>query len=579
MKTPALPVFLLFGFLLLVSRSVSAEGNTTRVSVGSGGVEANNYSGSPNLSADGRFVAFVSDADNLVLGDNNGFRDVFVHDRQTHATTRINVNSNGAEANKDSSPPPAISADGRFVAFVSKADNLVPGDNNGKYDVFVHDRETHITTRVNLNSNGAEASGDSAWSPALSADGRFVAFISRASNLVRADHNHSPDVFVHDRETGKTTRVSVNSDGVEGNDDSSAPPSTASPHNDSFPAPAISADGRYVAFVSGADNLVSNDDNGKYDVFVRDRQTGQTTRVNVNSDGEVANGDNATPPAISANGRFVAFISNGDNLVLEDNNGEYDVFVHDRETGQTTRVNVDSSGEEANGDSSAPPAISADGRFVAFISDASSLVPGDTNDMFDTFVHDRQTGRTTRVNVDSSGGQADDGGSWAVNLSLSADGRFVAFRSNASDLVPGDNNNIQDVYVRDRILDEATVNDLSVAATGAPSPIKPGKTLTYTFTLTNKGSEQVSGATLVDVLSSHLTLTEVSFSQGDCTTSHVLVCRLGNLGGGAKATVTVKARVKSTASGTFRNTVSTQANPRDPRPGNNRKVIGTKVAP
>jgi len=232
-----------------------------------------------------------------------------------------------------------------------------------------HGGSWHVVQRVSVASGGTQGNGDSGC-PSISADGRYVAFQSYASNLVPGDTNEVGDVFVHDRLTGQTTRVSVASDGTEGNDYSRRP--------------SISADGRYVAFASLASNLVPGDTNGTWDVFVHDRLTGQTTRVSVASGGAQGN-SGSWCPSISADGRYVAFQSYASNLVPGDTNGVLDVFVHDRLTGQTTRVSVASDGTQ--GDSySFGSSISADGRYVAFSSLASNLVPGDTNDKPDIFV-------------------------------------------------------------------------------------------------------------------------------------------------------------------------------------------------
>jgi archaellum component FlaF (FlaF/FlaG flagellin family) len=230
-----------------------------------------------------------------------------------------------------------------------------------------------------------------------------------------------------------TVRVSVDSHGAQGNAASG------------LYGVSVSADGRYVAFESVSDNLVPGDTNGVDDVFVRDRQSGQTERVSVDSSGVQGNG-RSNFPSISADGRYVAFWSLADNLVSGDTNGAYDVFVHDRQSGQTERVSVDSSGAQAN-NSSFNPSISGDGRYVAFQSYADDLVPGDTNGFADVFVHDRQSHWTERVSVDSSGVQGD-GHSYLP--SISADGRHVAFLSAADDLVPGDTNAGVDSFLRDR---------------------------------------------------------------------------------------------------------------------------------
>jgi len=374
-------------------------GATTRISVASGGTQANGESGfsgvpwsSTAISADGRYVAFQSLASNLVAGDTNGVQDVFMHDRVTGDTTRISVDSSGTQATGVSYSS-AISTDGRYVAFQSLADNLVAGDTNGMSDVFVHGRVTGATARVSVASSGTQAD-DGSYLPAISADGRYVAFLSTANNLVAPDRaSPTQDVFVHDRVSGATTRVSVATGGTRANNISQAPK--------------ISADGRYVAFFSYASNLVAGDTNAKADVFIRDRATGVTTRVSVATGGAQANGSSYTF-GISGDGRYVAFYSAASNLVAGDTNGTYDVFVRDRVTGATTRVSLASSGAQGNGSSSVP-AISANGRYVVFASVASNLVAGDTNARTDVFVRDRLqvTAAVTRLSDFNRDGATD----------------------------------------------------------------------------------------------------------------------------------------------------------------------------
>jgi len=210
------------------------------------------------------------------------------------------------------------------------------------------------------------------------------------------------------------------------------------------------ANGRFVAFKSRATNLVLGDTNFVEDVFVHDRETGETTRVSVATGGEQANGPSQDDePGISADGRFVAFISEATNLVPGDTNGVKDIFVHDRQTGETTRVSVATGGGQANGPSEGQPALNGSGRFVVFSSEASNLVPGDTNGEDDVFVHDRQTGETTRVSVATGGGQGMGGGAGG-SPQLSGDGHIVAFGSEATNLVPGDTNGVQDIFIHDR---------------------------------------------------------------------------------------------------------------------------------
>jgi Tol biopolymer transport system component len=316
-------------------------------------------------------VAFQSAANNLVAGDTNFDVDTFVYDQATGATTRVSVGPGGAQADLGSSEP-AISADGRSVAFTSRATGLVAGDTNDAQDIFVYDLTTATTTRVSVGAGGTQAD-QSSDQPAISADGRWVAFTSLAGNLVTDDTNHAGDTFVHDRLTGETTRVSVGPGGVQGNDWS-------------YWWPAISADGRRVAFQSKASNLVAGDTNDREDVFVHDRQTATTTRVNIGPGNAQAESFSEFV-AISADGRRVAFQSMAANLVQGDVNGFVDVFVHDLQTGTLSRVSVGPLGVDGNS-ASALPALSADGRWVAFVSGASNLVTGDTNGYDDVFVRD-----------------------------------------------------------------------------------------------------------------------------------------------------------------------------------------------
>ncbi len=380
---------------------------------------------------EGRFVAFQTSDKTLVSSDTNGEADIFVHDRLTGFTERVSVASDGAQAN-GSSDAPALSANGREVVFQSQASNLVDGDTNGEQDIFLHDRHSGMTTQLSLGSDGLSADGSSV-APAVSADGRIVAFQSTATNLIADDTNGVADIFVYDLRSGVTTRVSLATDGTEGNGRSLAP--------------ALSSDGAVVAFQSLATNFAAGVSNGMRHIFVHDRRSGITTPVNLAADGTEADKQSFNA-VLSATGDHVAFQSNATNLVADDINGKADIFVHDRVAGRTTRVSLASDGTEANGNSF-DPVLSAAGRFVAFRSVATNLVANDTNAKADIFVHDRQNGLTLRVSVASDGSQAD--GNNQSPLVISADGRLVAFQSFARNLVPGDTNGVRDTFVHDRL--------------------------------------------------------------------------------------------------------------------------------
>ncbi len=360
--------------------------STTRVSVDSGGNQANGRSFNPDISADGRYIAFWSEASNLVSGDTNDADDVFVHDNETGETTRVSVNSNGIQGNSTSWDP-AISADGRFVVFWSMASNLAnEADTNDTWDVFFHDRVEGSTTRVSVDSAGNQGN-DSSSDSDISADGRFVVFGSRASNLVSNDTNRSHDIFTHDMQTGQTICVSMSSN-----------PEPVEANSGSY-HPSISADGRYVVFDSYANNLAIDDDNSAYDIFIHDTNLGKTSLLSLRSrnDANEGNGDSEWP-AISADGRYVVFQSMAESLVGDDTQmcTDYyeewncsDIFIHDTVLGDTTLVSVNSAGNKSNKDSGGE-VISADGRFIAFSSWGDNLVKDDTNSTGDVFVHARQ---------------------------------------------------------------------------------------------------------------------------------------------------------------------------------------------
>jgi Tol biopolymer transport system component len=417
------------------SPAMAARGCVSRESVASNGMQADNSSGRPAVSGDGRFVAFESFADNLVPDDTNHRADVFVRDLERGETTRVSVTSAGKEAKTfQTIRAVAISSDGSVVAFSSAASDLVPDDTNGMADVFVHDLATGRTTRVSVASDGSEGNSTS-YGVGLSADGRFVAFSSSASNLVPGDVNDVSDVFVHDMATGETSLVSVASDGTRGD-------LTSGGYQLS-----MSDDGRFVVFDSSAATLVPKPAlprAGMAAIYVHDRVSGETNRASVASTGAVAD-DSSFDPVISGNGRFVAFESSATNLDRVPDTDEWmDIFVHDRQTGETQLVSASTGGVRGNW-TSYSPVISRDGRFIAFQSDATNLVAGDTNKARDIFWHDVTTGVTTRVSVDADGRESD---GWSQAPAITPDGQQVLFLSGATNLVPQDTNRSGDVFLQ-----------------------------------------------------------------------------------------------------------------------------------
>lgn len=451
MKQPIRSLPLAAGALLLLAATAQAQ-VTTRASVDSFEVEANGespYAGA-KLSGNGQFVAFRSVATNLVANDNNGFSDIFVRDLVNGTTTRVSVATGGVEAVDGNSNNPSISADGRYVSFSSSATNLVPGDNNGANDVFVHDRQTGITTLISTDGTGAPGNGASD-SSAISGDGNIVAFRSLATNLVGGGGTSGSQVFVRNRAAGTTTLVSVAPNGVtQGNGESGLMQVT------------ISANGNVVGFSSVASNLVGTDTNGVVrDVFVRNLTSGTTTLVSKSTTG-LQGMSTSYSSALSADGRYVAFASRN-NFVNGDNNNLEDVFLRDTLNNTTIRVSVSSSGAQGTGASGKSEgwgiSISANGMRVAFQSLASNLVTksangfSDTNGLEDVFLRDISAGKTYMVSKGFVAGKpgpanGSSGGLSTCGVSISADGTSVMFASYASNLIVDDLNLVMDVFVR-----------------------------------------------------------------------------------------------------------------------------------
>ncbi len=435
-------------------RAVDAQ-TTELVSLTSAGDQTNNTSDSPSVSADGRYVAFISKANNLIASDTNGQVDVFVRDRTAGTTVRVSVSTAGAESDKDVTNP-SISSDGRFVAFESVATTLVANDLNGQKDVFLHDRDVDTdgifdeagaisTVRASVDDAGLERTRSSSL-PAISGDGRWVAFQA-------AEGSGKQDVRVFDRDAGTSRVLSIDSSGVVGNNKSENPQ--------------LSASGRYLVFESNSTNLVAGDSNSTVDIFWVDRDGDGngtfdealgtvTLRASLNSAEE--EGDGASKHAdVSDDGVHVVFSSTAENLDTGITNNKRDVFVRDMSVGETFRISLGPGGVEGDAESTLPW-VSADGRCVLFQSAASTLVGNDTNSRRDVFLYDRDADNDgalddlggvslARVSVDSDGVQAGNHSGDIVRPVISADGLSAVFNSAASNLVVDDDNGKRDVFL------------------------------------------------------------------------------------------------------------------------------------
>ncbi len=407
---------------------------TTRASIDSSQAEANGISVSASISADGRYVAFASTARNLTPETVTGSGDVYLRDLQSRTTELVSLNPSGAGGN-GASGAPSVSADGRYVVYQSFATDLVGGvDGNGAADIFLRDRTAGTTERITTISGNTVPNGGST-NPSLSADGAFIVFQSVATNLDGVtDTNSASDIFIWIRASGTIERVSVDSTGdvTDGG---------------SF-LPSVSSNGRYVAFESAATDVVSNDLNGFKDVFVRDRTLGKNERVSVANPIGDANEESGAP-SISADGLKVAFESKATNLSTtgdSDVNGDFDVYVRDRGALSTRLVSRSTNGAQGFGPSR-KPSISGGGTRIGYQSDAPNLVSGDTNAVGDVFVFDIPSLVTQRASVRTFGVQASDPQS-SFGISLASDGKTCAFVSNAETMVDGDTNGVPDVYVR-----------------------------------------------------------------------------------------------------------------------------------
>ncbi|MDB5385913.1 MAG: hypothetical protein JWM11_1559 [Planctomycetaceae bacterium] len=405
-------------------------------------------SSAPSISADGQLIAFQSKADNLVPNDTDGQSDAFVFNRTTGIVTLISVGLDGTAVGKqiDDASPAVISPDGRYVAFMSNSGDIIPGFTNffGHIEVYVRDLSTGTTSLVSVAPDGVTAGDGSSSAPVFSADSRHIGFASDSGNLVAGPQYHGNlNLFERDLTTGTTQLVTIGHDGINDGDNSSGPM-------------ALSSDGSIAVFQSSAENLVSNDNNGIEDVFVRNMVTGITTLVSVDSSGLTSAAGHSmlssSGEVMSSDGRYVVFHSNAPNIVTPAPGGP-NSYLRDLQTGTTVLVSTTPEGLGANSNGS--EVLSPDGRWVAFATASSDLVPLPTNESTNVYVRNIQTGVLSLVSVNLAGtaGGNDNSGIGTFfdspgGLSFSADGSSLAFRSLSTDLTPGVVTATRNLYVR-----------------------------------------------------------------------------------------------------------------------------------
>jgi len=413
---------------LALSASVGAV-TTTRVSTDASGQQAT-VAGSfaADIDASGTFIVFSSAAANLVATDSNGLSDIFLKNRLSGAITLISRNTLGASATGVSNAP-SISADGLFVAFNSAAADLVAGDNNGRTDIFVYSVASSTIERISVNSAAVEGNGQSVGTPAISANGRFIAFESFASNLSVIDSDVIVDIFLRDRQTSSTVLLSQTSGGALG----SGPLGSN--------RPTINADGRYIAFESSR-VLVADDDNFTGDIYLRDTQAGTTIRVNSSASGVFPTAGFSGRPSLAASGRLIAFRSLSDTLVPNDGTSLLrDIFIKNLDSGAITRVTAPGQ-TDPNSDSNELH-LSATGNALVFHSLASNFSGDDTNGRQDIFRLTIASGAIERISLASSGAQADDQSGFPRS---NENGSVAAYESSATNLVGDDSNGRLDVF-------------------------------------------------------------------------------------------------------------------------------------
>ncbi|MET3909308.1 VCBS repeat-containing protein [Bradyrhizobium sp. S3.3.6] len=452
-----------------------SDGSVTRVSTGATGAQADGQSHQPVFSPDGTKVAFESYADNLVPGDTNGQPDIFVKDLTTGAITLASTSASGVQGDSWSYQP-VFSPDGTRLAFASASDNLVPGDTNSAYDIFVKDLTTGAITRVSTNASGAQADGFQSTNPIFSPDGTKVAFYSDADNLVPGDTDHVRDIFVKDLTTGAITLVGASP--YNGGDGSGGD------QNGFTFAPSFSPDGTKIVFGSTTGGGAIND------IYIKDLATGVATLVSDSASCVHGNGG-SYDPVFSPDGTKVAFYTFADNLVPGSSNiGIGNIVIKDLTTGVVTLVSANADGAPQDNGEAQKPVFSPDGTKIAFYSFADNLVPGVNG--YEIYVKDLITGTVKIVSTNASGAQAN---GYSQAPVFSSDGTKLVFESSASNLVPGDTNGTEDIYVKDIAppsVTEAKLTDngaAHVSTSGAAFFTDADKTDTHTISVASQSGD------------------------------------------------------------------------------------------
>ena len=406
--------------------------DTQRLTASSDGSPANSsHFSQAEMTYDGRYIAFVSSASNLVANDTNGTLDIFLYDRDTDSITRASNGIAGAEANGGSY---YISiASGGAMVFTSNASNLTGGDTNGQPDVFLAFSGGASPSIISVGINGTQSNGGS-FNASITDNTQFITYYSDATNLVAGDTNSNTDIFIYNSATNTTDRL-IGNGGVQANGNSYDPEISSGFDVD------MQAWGRFIVFRSDATNLVAGSDtNGTFDVFLYDRDTQNITRISEAADGAVGN-NSSQDISISSDGRYITYSSSADNLVSGDSNSKEDIFLYDRETGVTELISMNE-GVQSNGNSTSAT-ISDDGRFITYDSDATNLVAGATSGVRQVYLHDRQTGETQLISALEDGTIGDDASEGAY---ISGNGSYVTYLSLADNLVSGPASTFQQIH-------------------------------------------------------------------------------------------------------------------------------------